>query len=67
MYKRQEFRGVLPSIAGLVPDLTARPSGCQFSPRCEFSKDDCKEKLPTLDDLGERKARCFYPVNREQV
>tara|TARA_Y100000590_G_scaffold323369_1_gene366317 strand:+ start:30398 stop:31375 length:978 start_codon:yes stop_codon:yes gene_type:complete len=61
----REFRGVLPSIAGLVPDLTARPSGCQFSPRCEFSKEDCTEKLPPLDEIGERKARCFYPVNRE--
>ncbi len=65
--KTRAFRGELPSIAGLVPDLTARPTGCQFSPRCEYSKEECKEKLPILESFDERKARCFYPLNKEQA
>ena len=62
----REFRAELPSIAGLVPDLTARPSGCQFSPRCEFAEDDCKSKLPSLETLDSRKVRCFHPVGGSQ-
>ena len=57
------FRAELPSIAGLVPDLTARPIGCQFNPRCEFAQDNCKTELPGLDSLEERKVRCFHPVS----
>lgn len=63
--KARGFREELPSIPGLVPDLTARPSGCQFNPRCEYAKEDCTTKLPGLDTKDERKVRCLFPVGGE--
>lgn len=62
----REFRSSLPSIAGLVPDLTARPAGCQFSPRCEFAQDDCRSSLPDLSKLDQRDVRCFHPVGDQE-
>lgn len=65
--EERPFRSTLPSIKGLVPDLTARPVGCQFGPRCEYSDDQCKNELPSLEVKGEKKLRCFHPVNKEQA
>lgn len=65
--EERPFRSALPSIAGLVPDLTARPIGCQFAPRCDYSDDQCKAELPSLEVNGEKKLRCFHPVKKEQA
>ncbi len=48
----------LPSIAGLVPDLTRRPSGCQFNPRCSKAVRHCVESAPTFGGG----VRCHFPV-----
>ncbi len=48
----------LPSIAGVVPDLTRRPSGCQFHPRCAGATRQCAERAPAFIDG----ARCHFPV-----
>jgi oligopeptide/dipeptide ABC transporter ATP-binding protein len=34
-------RGRLPSLEGLVPDLTAPPPGCRFAPRCPHAMPEC--------------------------
>ena len=60
--KATAFRAPLPSIAGMVPDLRARPNGCQFNPRCEFADDKCKTTLPSLEHDSSRTLRCFHPV-----
>lgn len=60
--KATAFRAPLPSIAGMVPDLRARPNGCQFNPRCEFADDKCKTTLPSLEHDQARTLRCFHPV-----
>tara|TARA_R110000868_G_scaffold204946_3_gene453146 strand:+ start:12424 stop:13398 length:975 start_codon:yes stop_codon:yes gene_type:complete len=60
--KATAFRQPLPSIAGMVPDLRARPKGCQFNPRCLKVEDKCKVELPVLTHEQDRQLRCFYPV-----
>jgi oligopeptide/dipeptide ABC transporter ATP-binding protein len=54
---------VLFSIPGLVPDLHARPNGCQFEGRCFHKKDDCQAKWPTLETGSDRVLRCHYPLS----
>ena len=57
-----EHRAKLPSIPGLVPDLTRRPPGCQLSPRCALVDEGCRVAEPALLDLGAgRKAKCTRP------
>jgi oligopeptide/dipeptide ABC transporter ATP-binding protein len=56
------FRTPLPSIAGMVPDLRARPEGCQFSPRCSFVQENCKKAMPHLS-TGEHGVSCYHPIN----
>lgn len=60
--KATAFRAPLPSIAGMVPDLRARPVGCQFNPRCDKVQDDCKSKHPALTVDKDRMLRCIHPV-----
>ena len=60
--KVQGFRAPLPSIPGMVPDLTRRPMGCQFHPRCEFAQDNCKAEKPHLEKQEDQFYRCFYPT-----
>ena len=56
------FREELPSIEGIVPDLRERPQGCQFHPRCEFVKDDCKKSVPINRERDSKIVRCLYPL-----
>ena len=39
-------------VGGMMPDPTALPKGCKFSPRCEYATDKCKEHNPELVDRG---------------
>ena len=52
----------LPTIEGVVPGAGDRPSGCLFSPRCEFAQDDCNQAVPALERTGDRGLRCFHPI-----
>lgn len=49
----------LVSIPGMVPPLTALPTGCAFNPRCPAATDLCRTQMPTLDGSG---AACWNPV-----
>jgi len=52
-------RGALTPIPGVVPQLTALPSGCAFEPRCELRRSECVAEVPALRAAGENhKARC---------
>ncbi|MER9121258.1 ABC transporter ATP-binding protein [Mesorhizobium sp. M0954] len=42
----------LPEIAGIVPNLREPIVGCSFAPRCPFAIDICREKTPSLLDVG---------------
>ncbi len=52
----------LPSIGGVVPGLYDRPSGCLFSPRCHFTTDRCREKVPPQQGAKAGFALCHYPL-----
>jgi dipeptide transport system ATP-binding protein len=52
----------LPTIPGVVPGISDRPSGCLFNPRCRFAQDKCRrEGVPLFPDESGA-ARCFYPL-----
>jgi dipeptide transport system ATP-binding protein len=52
----------LRSLAGVVPGAFDRPGGCLLSPRCPYAQPRCDEERPALFDLGESRARCFFPL-----
>jgi peptide/nickel transport system ATP-binding protein len=54
---------VLYSIPGRPPDLAQPPSGCRFSPRCRYARDQCQTEDPPLggQEPGHSYA-CFFPV-----
>jgi oligopeptide/dipeptide ABC transporter ATP-binding protein len=44
-------------IPGSVPDITNRPSGCLFHPRCDRASERCRAERPLLADG----VACFMP------
>jgi len=51
------------SIPGRPPDLTGRPPGCSFAPRCRNVRDWCGNHEPTVDgDHPGHTYACFFPV-----
>jgi dipeptide transport system ATP-binding protein len=52
----------LPSIAGVVPGQFDRPTGCLFSPRCQFATQRCAEEMPARRDEALGLALCHYPL-----
>lgn len=54
-----EFKPELHTIGGVVPDLTAVPSGCRFRPRCRSAMRICEGDPPTLWNNESHMARCW--------
>jgi oligopeptide/dipeptide ABC transporter ATP-binding protein len=56
-----EARGKrLGAIPGRVPELTERPKGCKFHPRCPYVMEICKERPPELLEIAPGHAvACF--------
>jgi len=52
----------LPSIPGVVPGQFDRPSGCLFSPRCQFAIDRCHAEVPLNSSVELGFARCHTPL-----
>ncbi len=47
-------------IEGLPPHLARLPKGCNFSPRCHYAIDRCREEKPPLEELGDNhRAACW--------
>ncbi|PNR96305.1 ABC transporter ATP-binding protein [Petrotoga sp. 9PWA.NaAc.5.4] len=46
-------------IPGNTPDLANPPSGCKFSPRCEFAMSICQEKEPSNFFVEESTVNCW--------
>lgn len=49
---RHGQRRRLPEIPGIVPSLREPIVGCSFAPRCPFAIGICREKTPTMRDVG---------------
>ncbi len=50
----------LGSIPGRVPELTERPKGCKFHPRCPYVMEICKERPPKLLEIASgHSVACF--------
>ncbi|MEO8078904.1 MAG: oligopeptide/dipeptide ABC transporter ATP-binding protein, partial [Caldimonas sp.] len=60
--ERNAGRRRLSSLAGLVPGALDRPAGCLLSPRCPYVQPRCRGEHPALFNLGEARARCFFPL-----
>jgi peptide/nickel transport system ATP-binding protein len=56
--RRQE-----PPISGEIPSIFARPSGCEFHPRCRFAQPRCRVEPPADTEVGpEHRLRCHFPL-----
>jgi len=55
----------LPSIEGNVPSPTDLPHGCSFTPRCQYSQQQCMNQSPVLASHSgtDHPVRCWYPVS----
>ena len=42
----------LTPIPGLPPDPTDLPSGCKFSPRCQYATDACRKSMPEAVEVS---------------
>jgi oligopeptide transport system ATP-binding protein len=52
-------------IQGLPPNMAHLPTGCCFSPRCDYAMPECKEEKPVLERVGEDHYRaCFYEAGK---
>ena len=50
-------------IPDAVPNPMHKPAGCTFHPRCRYCTQQCREKMPPLEEAGEgRQVRCWHPV-----
>jgi peptide/nickel transport system ATP-binding protein len=52
----------LAPIPGLMPDPTALPEGCKFSPRCPLCTEECRQSLIVLPEASDgHLVRCNKP------
>lgn len=51
------------SIPGVVPSLRARPTGCQFHPRCARQTEICVKTNPVLTGTSQKFA-CHHPLEK---
>jgi oligopeptide/dipeptide ABC transporter ATP-binding protein len=56
-------RRALITIAGEVPSLTNRPSGCEFHTRCRYVQSRCEDERPLTRTLSDgRMVQCHFPL-----
>lgn len=47
-------------IPGTIPDPLHLPKGCNFAPRCSFSQEICRERVPPLEEVEGHQISCFF-------
>jgi oligopeptide transport system ATP-binding protein len=55
------------TIPGLPPDLSDRPPGCPFAPRCEHAVESCSAEVPDLEAIGDNHASACLRVQRGEL
>jgi peptide/nickel transport system ATP-binding protein len=53
-------RSRLEPISGSPPQLTARPAGCPFHPRCFMAQDKCRSEQPRLRHVDDVLTACHF-------
>lgn len=53
---QNEFQG----IPGFQPYAGDLPKGCLFAPRCPFCTEECREKIPPMQEVRGGKVRCIH-------
>lgn len=49
-------------LQGAPPSPIARPSGCEFHPRCPIARPECARSAPPLQEIAPgRRVACFFP------
>jgi peptide/nickel transport system ATP-binding protein len=60
--QRDDERGRLQEIKGMVPALWELPKGCKFQGRCPAVQQRCRDEEPELTQVGASEVRCHFPV-----
>ena len=61
----REPHEMLPPIPGRPPDLSARPAGCPFAPRCAGARPRCGEQAPPVTEDGDgHRWACWFPCGK---
>jgi oligopeptide transport system ATP-binding protein len=55
--------GELATIPGQPPPPGARFAGCRFEPRCPRAAEPCRRSDPPLENRGEVRAACHFPLH----
>jgi oligopeptide/dipeptide ABC transporter ATP-binding protein len=51
-------------LRGEVPNLLARPTGCEFHTRCPFVEDNCRSTFPETTRVNQaHEFVCHHPLN----
>ncbi len=50
----------LSTIPGNPPNMLNPPAGCPFEPRCSFTAEECKTKIPELKILPDNRSRACH-------
>ena len=61
MPERSTGQARLHTIAGMVPGMLDRPSGCLFAPRCSGAQAACATPAP-VQSAAELEERCHFPI-----
>ncbi len=55
-----ERRATLQTIQGMVPAVTAMPSGCRFRTRCPFACEKCHSLPPAVSHQSSHVSHCWF-------
>ncbi|MDR9483767.1 MULTISPECIES: oligopeptide/dipeptide ABC transporter ATP-binding protein [Sediminimonas] len=56
------------TLKGETPALNARPSGCEFHPRCPVARPECAERAPLLGPTpGAGQVSCHFPIHKDEM
>lgn len=56
------------TLKGETPALAARPSGCEFHPRCPVARPECATRAPRLEPTaGAGQVSCHFPIHKDET
>ncbi len=52
-------------LSGEIPSVVDPPSGCRFHTRCPYATQECKTKVPPVEEIDGRKVACFHHLGKQ--